>query len=155
MKRIWIAGSAGSGKTTLANRMGELLKIPVFHRDYITWDRDFDTALSEEEQIALTKDISRTDKWIFDGARFTAARIDGRLDRCDTIIHLNFNRFICLYRAIKKGQKKKKRSDLREIDKQPFHFSLFQYILLEYPRKKDSVPTCLIWQKVKESMLLF
>ena len=78
MERIWIAGNSGSGKTTLANLISEKLGIPVFHRDYISWHEDF-TMRTENEQIALTKSITETSQWIFEGSRFTASKIDGRL----------------------------------------------------------------------------
>ena len=135
MERIWIAGCAGSGKTTLANLIAEKLRIPIYHRDYITWNKNFNKARTEDEQIIITRDITKNDKWIFDGARFTASKIDGRLERCDTIIHLSFNRFLCLYRAIKRGYRKAKLKSISEIDKQPFHFELFRYILFDYPKK--------------------
>lgn len=135
MERIWIAGSSGSGKTTLANIIGDKLHIPVYHRDYITWDRSSNIVHTEGEQIAITKEFTQNERWIFDGARFTASRTDGRLERCDTIIHLDLNRFICLFRTIKRGHRKAKINNTSELDKQPFHAELFNYILLEYPGK--------------------
>lgn len=92
MKRIWIAGCSGSGKTTLANVISEKLNLPVYHRDLITWDEN-DNTRSEEEQISIMKEITVNDAWIFEGARFTASRFDGRLDKCDTIIHLSKNTY--------------------------------------------------------------
>ena len=136
MKRIWIAGSSGSGKTTLANLISEKSGIPIYHRDYITWHEDF-TMRSEEEQIALTKNITKAEKWIFEGARFTSSRIDGRLDRCDTIINLDMNRFICAYRVFKRARKQSKRTDLSAVDRQPCSFNLLRYVLWEYPRKHN------------------
>lgn len=100
MERIWIAGSSGSGKTTLANIIGNKLHIPAYHRDYITWDRSSIIVRTEDEQIAITKEFMQNERWIFDGARFTASKTDGRLERCYTIIHLDINRFICLFRTI-------------------------------------------------------
>jgi len=134
LKRIWIAGNSGSGKTTLANLLAEKLGVPVYHRDYITWHEDF-TMRTEDEQVALTREITETDKWIFEGARFTASKIDGRLERCDTIINLERNRFLCAYRAFKRARRKMKRMDLSAIDKQPFTLELLHYTLWGYPGK--------------------
>jgi len=62
VKRIWIAGSAGSGKTTLANLLGKKLSIPVYHRDLITWDEN-DNVRSEEEQVLMcSKAIDEIEK---------------------------------------------------------------------------------------------
>ena len=134
MKRIWIAGGSGSGKTTLANLLGRSLNISVFHRDSITWDEN-DNIRSEDEQILLVKEATDRDKWIFEGARFTASKIDGRLDRCDTIIHLSTNRFICLYRVFKRSYVNSKDKSVPELQKQPVSFEIIKYILLDYPRK--------------------
>ena len=136
MERIWIAGNAGSGKTTLANLISEELDIPAYHRDYITWHEDF-TMRTEDEQIVLTKNITKTDKWVFEGARFTASKIDGRLDKCDTIIHLELNRFLCAYRVFRRARRKRKRVDLSELDKQPFGLGFLKYVLWEYPNKRN------------------
>ena len=135
MERIWIAGCAGSGKTTLAKLLGTKFNIPVYHRDFITWDEN-DNVREENEQVALLKNITKSDKWIFEGARFTASKIDGRLDRCDTIIHLDLNRFLCVYRGIKRGHRQAKQTDMPEKDKQPFHLHHIQGVLLGYPKKR-------------------
>ena len=136
MKRIWIAGCAGSGKTTLANIMGNKLNIPVFYRDLITWDEN-DDIRTEDVQVAMLKNITQNDKWIFEGARFTASQIDGRLDRCDTIIHLDLNRFLCAYRGIKRGLTQARQTEIMDKDKQPFHFHHIKGVLIDYPKKRD------------------
>ena len=136
MKRIWIAGSAGSGKTTLAELIGRKCDIPVYHRDSITWDEN-DNMRTEAEQIAIVKDITQNDKWIFEGARFTASKIDGRIDRCDTIIYLNLNRFLCAYRGIKRGIRTAKRKDIPAAERQPFYPQHIYSVLIGYPKKRQ------------------
>jgi len=136
VKRIWIAGSAGSGKTTLANLLGKKMNIPVYHRDLITWDEN-DNIRSEEEQVLMLKEITKNQTWIFEGARFTASRIDGRLDKCDTIIYLNINRFICLYRGLKRGYLHSKDATIPKVEKQPFRFEHIKGVLIDYPKKSE------------------
>jgi len=41
MEKIWISGNSGSGKTTLADLIGKKFDIPVYHRDAISWDKDW------------------------------------------------------------------------------------------------------------------
>ncbi len=135
MNRIWIAGSAGSGKTTLANIISLKLDIPVYHRDLITWDEN-DNIRTEDEQVGILMNITQNEKWIFEGARFTASKIDGRLDRCDTIIHLEINRFVCVYRGIKRGFQTSKRTDIPTLERQPFHFHHVMVVLRDYPKKR-------------------
>ena len=134
MKRIWIAGSAGSGKTTLSNLLGKKFNIPVYHRDLVTWDEN-DNIRSEEEQVLMLKEITKKETWIFDGARFTASRVDGRLDRCDTIIYMNLNRFLCLYRGLKRAYLHSKDTTIQKEEKQPFRFEHIKGVLIDYPKK--------------------
>lgn len=133
LNRIWIAGSSGSGKTTLANLVGKKYDIPVYHRDYITWDEALQKR-TEDEQIEVLKNITCKNKWIFEGCRFTASKIDGRLEYCDIIIYLNINRFICLYLGLMRYYKHVKRK-VPKSDFQEFTLQHIKYVLYEYPRK--------------------
>lgn len=99
MQRIWIAGSSGSGKTTLANHLGRQLDIPVVHEDLIIYDAHWKEK-TKTERIHLVRQITGKDSWIFDGDHFSEAKEDGRMERCDTIIFLHMNRFLCFARGI-------------------------------------------------------
>jgi len=138
MQRIWITGSSGSGKTTLANKLGNRFSIPVYHRDRITWMENWGER-SEEEQIELIKEITEKDKWIFEGNMFTASKKDGRLHNCDTIIHINVNRFLCLYRGIRRYflHRHNPRPDLSPGCKEDYDIVVAKYVLFGYPKKKN------------------
>lgn len=133
MRKIWIAGSAGSGKTTLALAVGEKYDIPVYHRDDITWDEN-SCERSEQEQVEIVREITQKDQFIFEGARFTSAVIDGRLDNCDAIIYLNINRFTCLFRALRRWYEQS-RGNPSKAEYQPFGFRHIKSVLWDYPRK--------------------
>jgi hypothetical protein len=134
-QRIWICGGSGSGKTTLAKRLGASLGLPVYHRDAITWDEN-DDLRSEEEQIALLRAITRQERWIFEGARFTSAETDGRLARCDLIVHLDLNRWLCLSRALRRARLQKNRADILPKDRQPYGWEHIRSCLISYPKKR-------------------
>lgn len=99
MERILILGCGGSGKSTLARRLGEQLDMPVIHLDKLWWlpgwverDReDFDRLLEAE----LVKP-----RWIMDG-NFTRT-IQTRMERCDTVIYLDYSRLACVLGVIKR-----------------------------------------------------
>ena len=99
MERIIIIGCGGAGKSTLARQLGDQLNLPVVHLDKLFWlpgwvemDKDaFDALLLEE----MAKE-----KWIMDG-NFNRT-MSQRLERCDTVIYLDFSRFACLMGVLKR-----------------------------------------------------
>ena len=137
MHRIWITGSSGSGKTTLANIIGVKLNLPVYHNDRIYWMRNWQQR-PFSEQIEITKGISEKDDWIYEGNRFSDSKVDGRYNRCDTIIFIEINRLICLYRFLSRYLKHRGivRPDMPEGCKENIDISIIKYILFEFPKKK-------------------
>lgn len=100
MERIMIIGCGGSGKSTLARELGEKTGLPVVHLDQIWWApgnwehlerEDFDRRLLEEMDKP---------RWILDG-NFNRT-MELRLEKCDTVIYLDYSRWVCLFSWIKR-----------------------------------------------------
>lgn len=136
MQKIWIIGSSGSGKTTLANKISKKLSIPVYHSDKIFWKENWQER-PKNEQIQITKEITKCQKWIYEGNRLDDCILDGRFNCCDTIIYLDINRFVCLYRFIKRYLKYKGtvRPDISNGCIEKIDFEVIKYIILDYPKK--------------------
>ncbi len=94
MERVIIIGCGGAGKSTLARKLGEKTGLPVVHLDQIWWAPGNWVHLEREEFDRLL--IAETEKpqWILDG-NFNRT-MELRLDKCDTVIYLDFSRFACL-----------------------------------------------------------
>ena len=99
-KRVMILGSSGSGKSTMAQRLGERTGLPVTHLDSISWLPGWVEAPKDEFDKKL-REIVRGDAWIIDG-NYRKWALDERLERADTVIFLDFNRYVCLLRAFKR-----------------------------------------------------
>ena len=99
MERIIIIGCGGAGKSTLARRLGEKLGLPVVHLDKLFWRPGW-VQVSQEEFDALLRVELAKERWIMDG-NFNRT-IPERVERCDTIIYLDFNRFTCLWGVVKR-----------------------------------------------------
>ena len=99
MKRLAIIGSSGAGKSTLAIALGEKLSLPVIHLDSYFWQTGWIETLSSD-WIEIQKELIKRNCWVIDGNY--SSTMDTRLEVADTIIWLDFNHYLCLWRVIKR-----------------------------------------------------
>lgn len=121
MERILIIGCGGAGKSTLARQLGEKLDIPVVHLDKLFWKPGWVERSDEEFDALLTRELEKP-RWIMDG-NFNRT-ISRRMEKCDTVIYLDFSRFACLRGVLKRvlTTRGKVRPDMGEGC--PEHFDL-------------------------------
>jgi adenylate kinase family enzyme len=105
MERIVIIGCPGSGKSTLARALGEKLNLTVVHLDRLWWTKD-QQHTSREEFDARLENALKLDCWIIDGNY--SRTMDTRLQRCDTIIYLDFSRWSCLWGVLQRATFRKR-----------------------------------------------
>ena len=100
MKRIIIIGCPGAGKTTLACQLGEKLNLPVVHLDRIFWSPGNWEHLEQADfDQALFKELEKPG-WIIEGNYDRT--IKTRLQHCDTVIWLDYNRCVCIFGWLKR-----------------------------------------------------
>ena len=99
MKRILIIGNSGAGKTTLANSLAGILRLPLVHLDKLYW-RDGWQHVSREEFDALLSVELQKESWILDGNFDRTLPL--RLRYCDTVIYLDYSPVVCLCGAVKR-----------------------------------------------------
>ena len=94
MERILIIGCGGAGKSTLARKLGEKTGLPVVHLDQIWWSPGNWQHLERPEfDVRLAAELEKP-QWILDG-NFNRT-LELRLEKCDTVIYLDYPRIICL-----------------------------------------------------------
>ncbi len=98
-KHIMIIGSCGSGKTTLAIELGKRIKLPVIHLDKEYWHAGW-VESSKEKWIEKQWELLAGECWIVDGNY--GGSLDIRLGKADTAIFLDYSRYLCLYRVLKR-----------------------------------------------------
>jgi adenylate kinase family enzyme len=136
MKKIVIVGNVSSGKTTMANKLGKMLDIPVHHLDKIFWT--VDGHLKQDVFIAQQEEMMKGDRWIIDGNFMRSKSYDLRLQNADTIIYFDFNLGSIYWRLLKRGIKhfNKLRPDMGGNKRWHLDWSLIKFIW-NYPAAEE------------------
>lgn len=99
MERVMIIGCGGSGKSTLARQLGEKTGLPVVHLDKLFWKSGWVESSKTEIDAKITAAMVE-DRWILDGNYNRTLPM--RLERCDTVIWLDYSRWVCLWGVLKR-----------------------------------------------------
>ena len=87
MKRVAVFRNAGGGKSTLAKRLADLMRLPLYPLDSIQWKAG-GAAVPHEEYLAVHADLLRQDEWIIDGFGCVASAWE-RFSRADTLVYVD------------------------------------------------------------------
>ncbi|MCR8632164.1 DNA topology modulation protein [Paenibacillus radicis (ex Xue et al. 2023)] len=134
MKKIMLIGSGGSGKSSLARQLGNILGIKVYHLDAIFWKPGW-VGTPKEEQRKVQEELISRENWIIDGNY--GGTIDIRLQSADTIIFIDLSKWLCLYRVLKRRIQyhKKNRIDMAEGCEERLDLQFLKWVW-EYPEKQ-------------------
>jgi adenylate kinase family enzyme len=98
MRRIIVVGCQGSGKTSLALRLGQTLGVPVVHLDVLYWQPGWQPS-DKASFRARVADAIAGESWVVDGAYWGLA-FDLTLARADTLVVIDRSRWLCQWRII-------------------------------------------------------
>lgn len=140
MNKILVLGVSGAGKSTLSRNLGNLLEIKETHLDKLFWEPNWKVVDREVFQKKLDEVLKR-DKWIIDGNHGYNDSLLVRASLCDTIIFLNFNRFVAFWGAVKRRIKynKNTRPCMIEGNNEKIDFEFAKYILWDYHQSKKKI----------------
>ena len=152
MKKIVIVGCPSSGKTTLANELGILFDIPVYHLDKIFWTDE--GHLKQDIFIAQQENMMNGEKWIIDGNFMKSKSYNMRLENADTIIFFAFSKIIIYQRLFKRFVRyfNKLRPDMGGRKKFHIDWSLVKFIW-NYPTIEE-YKKILEYEKIKNVIIL-
>ena len=100
LKRIYILGTVGSGKTYLANKLSKILKIKHYDLDDIFWAKKFGEKRDEKERDKLFRNLCRNKAWIIEGVY--SVWVEGGIKKSDLVIFVDPKTLTLLYRIIKR-----------------------------------------------------
>ena len=127
VNRIIVIGSAGSGKSTLSQKLGKVLSLPVVHLDRHYWRPNWLATPNEEWDEFLVEAASR-DQWIMDGNYTRTLSI--RLQAANAVVFMDMPRLLCIYRIIKRRIQYhgKTRPDLNEECPEKIDWAFFSWV---------------------------
>ena len=127
MERILVIGCPGSGKSRLSRILGEKLGLPVVHLDQLWWKPGWEN-VSVEEFDARLEEVLEGEQWIIDGNFSRTMPL--RLRHCDTIIYLDYSRWLCLLGMAQRvlGSHGKVRPDMGEGCPERFDWEFVKFI---------------------------
>ena len=99
MRKVLVIGSGGAGKSTFARRLGAALGVEVLHLDALYWNPGW-VETPKAEWLAKVGELLRRDSWVMDGNY--SGTLDVRFEACDTVVFLDMNRVVCLWRVLKR-----------------------------------------------------
>jgi len=137
--KIMIIGCAGAGKSTLAQKLGIKLTLPVYHLDAYYWQPGWQ-AMPKDQWIEFQEKLVQKEKWVIDGNY--GGTFDIRMQAADVIILLDFPRRTTIYRIFKRRIKYhgKTRPDLNEKCPESLSWDFFKWV---WHFKKKNLPPIL------------
>jgi adenylate kinase family enzyme len=87
MKRVAVFGNTGGGKSTLARRLADLTRLPLYPLDMIQF-RSGGGKVPHDEYLKAHADLLRRDEWIIDGFGCVASAWE-RFSKADTLVYID------------------------------------------------------------------
>ncbi|MCF0148260.1 MAG: DNA topology modulation protein [Clostridium sp.] len=149
MQRVIVIGCSGSGKSTLSRILAEKSNLPLIHLDKLFWRKGWVNIPREEFNMLLREELKK-DKWIIDGNYDRTLK--ERLNRCDTVIYLDYPRRTCLLGVFKRVIKHrgKVRADMAEGCPEKIDLEFLQWIWNFNKEHRDKFYKILKEEKGKE-----
>jgi adenylate kinase family enzyme len=128
MDRVMVAGCCGAGKSTLSIALADRLGLPLIHLDRLNW-LDGWKVRPKQEFDKLHEAVISSDRWLIDGNY--GRTLPKRLERCDTVIYLDFPTIICLSGIVGRVVKNhgKTRPDMGGNCPERFDWEFIKYVI--------------------------
>ncbi|MFK7923764.1 MAG: AAA family ATPase [Bacteroidia bacterium] len=127
MQRVLVVGCSGAGKSTLSHQLASAWQLPLIHLDQGYWKAGW---IESDKKIWREKvsQLVLAERWIMDGNY--GGTMDLRMAKADLVIWLDYSRWVCIWRMIKRTLKYygKTRPDMTDGCAERFDWSFLVYI---------------------------
>ena len=154
MQRAVIIGPPGSGKSTFANNLSEITKLPITHLD-VYWNdpaNDFQGSSNRADWIEFSNALADKDKWIMDG-NFSGS-LQHRLDRADTIFYFDMPTWLALKGIYMRRFDKSGRIGMPDKWEESVDFGFLKYVAI-YRHKYHKGIQELLSQQASKDVVIF
>ena len=146
-RRIVVVGTTGSGKTTLARQLSQLLDVPHVELDALNWEADWVTAPTNVFRQRVQEALER-DSWIADG-NYSAVR-DLVWPRAAVLVWLDYPLRVVIWRLLYRTLRRTvRKEELWSGNRERFFVqffsreSLFLWMFRTYWRRRRTYPIVL------------
>ncbi len=98
-------GPGAAGKSVLAASLGSITGLPVIELDKCFW-RPGLAPTPPDQWAAIQRELAGQQSWIMDGDLGPHDVADVRFQAADTIVFLDFSRWRCAWRAIRRSRER-------------------------------------------------
>ena len=136
--RVLVIGSGGSGKSTVATELADVLGLPLIHLDALYWSSGWVPTPADEWRRRVEELIAHP-RWVMDGNY--GGTLDLRLARCEMVVFLDLPRVVCLWRVLKRQLRFRGRSrpDMPPGCPERFSWEFITWIWTYPARRRRSV----------------
>lgn len=125
MKKIYIIGPVGSGKSTFSKKLSKKLNIKEYELDKVVWDDENGNVKRTDEEVEkLFNGILETDSWIIEDVGRNKFK-NGR-EKADIIYYIKLSKIKSYFRVIKRWFKQ--RFGIEEYNYPPTFSQLLYFI---------------------------
>jgi adenylate kinase family enzyme len=139
MRKVLVLGCPGAGKSTFSRQLGEIMDIPVIHLDALYWKAGWIQVGEHEFDSIIDELLVKHDSFIMDGNY--SRTLDKRLALSDTIYFIDFSRYLCLYRVLKRRiqNHRRTRSDMTEGCPEKIDWEFIKWIWSYKKRSRSKI----------------
>lgn len=118
--KVVVVGVSASGKTTFSQELSKKTGLPAFYMDSFMWNPGW-VYVGDEVTAVKLDELSQQPQWIIEGYITTQGRAT-LFERADTIIYLDYSRWLSTWRYVVRWWKHRKNAR-PELDGSPEKFS--------------------------------